>query len=134
MAVEENLKSKRLYKAFLFLLKILPLLLAIISVLNTVLSFFAIDLVILTYLGGISFLPILFMYLAAFVFRFCVYHRIFLDYTVVSTAITVYDYYVGIPVTDAGIMTLQLVLFFVACVVALIAHLKHKKHDTNIIK
>lgn len=134
MAVEENLKSKRLYKAFLFLLKILPLLLAIISVLNTVLSFFAIDLVILTYLGGISFFPILFMYLAAFVFRFCVYHRIFLDYTVVSTAITVYDYYVGIPVTDAGIMTLQLVLFFVACVVALIAHLKHKKHDTNIIK
>ena len=134
MAVEENLKSKRLYKAFLFLLKILPLLLAIISVLNTVLSFFAIDLVILTYLGGISFLPILFMYLAALVFRFCVYHRIFLDYTVVSTAITVYDYYVGIPVTDAGIMTLQLVLFFVACVVALIAHLKHKKHDTNIIK
>ena len=134
MAVEENLKSKRLYKAFLFLLKILPLLLAIISVLNTVLSFFAIDLVILTYLGGISFFPILFMYLAAFVFRFCVYHRIFLDYTVVSTAITVYDYYVGIPVTDAGIMTLQLVLFFAACVVALIAHLKHKKHDTNIIK
>ena len=134
MAVEENLKSKRLYKAFLFLLKILPLLLAIISVLNTVLSFFAIDLVILTYLGGISFLPILFMYLAALVFRFCVYHRIFLDYTVVSTAITVYDYYVGIPVTDAGIMTLQLVLFFVACVVALIAHLKHKKYDTNIIK
>lgn len=66
------------------------------------------------------------MYLAAFVFRFCVYHRIFLDYTVVSTAITVYDYYVGIPVTDAGIMTLQLTLFFVACVIALISHLKHK--------
>ena len=44
--------------------------------------------------------------------------------------VTVYDYYIGVPVTDAGIMTLQLVLFFAACVVALIAHLKHKKHDT----
>ena len=134
MAVEENLKSKGLYKAFLFLLKLLPFLLASISVLNTVLAYFSIDLVILTYLGGISLLPVLFMYLAAFVFRFCIYHRIFLDYTVVSTIITVYDYYIGVPVTDAGIMTLQLVLFFAACVVALVAHLKHKKHDTNIIK
>lgn len=74
------------------------------------------------------------MYLAAFVFRFCIYHRIFLDYTVVSTIITVYDYYIGIPVTDAGIMTLQLVLFFVAIVVALMAHLKQKKHDTETIE
>lgn len=130
MVAEENLKSKRLYKAFLLLLKFLPLLLALVSVLNTVLSFFTIDLVILSYIGSVSLLPLIFMYLAAFVFRFCVYHRIFLDYTVVSTVITVYDYYVGIPVTDAGIMTLQLVLFFAACVVALITHLKHKKHDT----
>ena len=130
MAAEENLKSKRLYKAFLLLLKFLPLLLALVSVLNTVLSFFTIDLVILSYIGSVSLLPLIFMYLAAFVFRFCLYHRIFLDYTVVSTIITVYDYYIGVPVTDAGIMTLQLVLFFAACVVALIAHLKHKKHDT----
>ena len=130
MAAEENLKSKRLYKAFLLLLKFLPLLLALVSVLNTVLSFFTIDLVILSYIGSVSLLPLIFMYLAAFVFRFCLYHRIFLDYTVVSTLIAVYDYYIGVPVTDAGIMTLQLVLFFVACVVALIAHLKHKKHDT----
>lgn len=130
MAAEENLKSKRLYKAFLLLLKFLPLLLALVSVLNTVLSFFTIDLVILSYIGSVSLLPLIFMYLAAFVFRFCLYHRIFLDYTVVSTLITVYDYYIGVPVTDAGIMTLQLVLFFAACVVALIAHLKHKKHDT----
>ena len=134
MDAEGNLKSKGLYKAFLLLLKFLPFLLAIISVLNTVLSYFTIDLVILTYLGGISLLPVLFMYLAAFVFRFCIYHRIFLDYTVASNILTVYDYYIGVPVTDAGIMTLQLVLFFAACVVALIAHLKYKKHDTEFTK
>lgn len=134
MAVEENLKSKKLYKAFLLLLKLLPFLLALVSVLNTVLSFFAIDLVILSYIGSVSLLPLIFMYLAAFVFRFCIYHRIFLDYTVVSTCITVYDYYIGIPITDAGIVTLQLVLFFIVCLVALIAHLIHKKHDTKISK
>lgn len=106
MPVEESSVRKSLYKVFLLLLKFLPFLLALISVLNTVLSYFCIDLVILSYIGSVSLLPLIFMYLAAFVFKFCIYHRIFLDYTVVSTAITVYDYYVGIPVTDAGIMTL----------------------------
>lgn len=81
-------------------------------------------------MSSIGIIPMIFMYLAAYVFRFCIYHRIFLDYTSLSTCITIYDYYVGIPIVDAGIMTLQLALFFIAIVVALITHLKQKKHDT----
>ena len=69
------------------------------------------------------------MYIAAFVFKFCIYHRIFLDYTIVSTGLAVYDYYIGIPITDTSIVTLQLVLFFIAIVIALIVHIKEKKHD-----
>lgn len=69
------------------------------------------------------------MYLTSYIFKFCIYHRIFLDYTVVSNILAIYDYYIGIPITDAGIMTLQLVLFFIAIVIALIAHIKEKKHD-----
>ena len=71
------------------------------------------------------------MYLAAFVFKFCIYHRIFLDYTVISTVITMYDYYIGIPVGDAGIMTVQLVLFFAAIVIATIFHLRDKLKQNN---
>lgn len=67
------------------------------------------------------------MYTAAYVFRFCLYHRIFLDYAVLSTLITIYDYYIGIPVSDAGILSIQLVLFFIACVIALIVH-KYKTY------
>lgn len=133
MVVEENLRNKNLYKIFLLFLKFLPFLLAICTVLNTVLSYFAIEMIALTYIAGVGLIPILFMYLAAFVFRFCVYHRIFLDYTVVSTVITMYDYYIGIPVSDAGIMTVQLVLFFVAIVIATICHLikKYKKQNNE---
>ena len=126
--VEENLRNKNLYKIFLLILKFLPFLIALCLVLNTVLSFFAIEAVVLSYISSVGLLPILFMYVAAFVFRFCIYHRIFLDYTVISTVITMYDYYIGIPVTDAGIMTIQLVLFFVAIVIATICHLIKKKH------
>jgi hypothetical protein len=71
------------------------------------------------------------MYLAAFVFRFCIYHRIFLDYTVLSTCITIYDYYIGIPITNAGLVTLQLGLFFVIILIALILHLKEKRREKN---
>lgn len=130
MRVEENLKSKSLYKVFLLFLKCIPFVLALGNVLNTIFSYFCIELVFLTYISSIGIIPMLFMYLAAYVFRFCIYHRIFLDYTSLSTCITIYDYYVGIPIVDAGIMTLQLALFFIAIVVALITHLKQKKHDT----
>lgn len=130
MRVEENLKSKSLYKVFLLFLKCIPFVLALGNVLNTIFSYFCIELVFLTYMSSIGIIPMLFMYLAAYVFRFCIYHRIFLDYTSLSTCITIYDYYVGIPIVDAGIMTLQLALFFIASVVALITHLKQKKHDT----
>lgn len=130
MRVEENLKSKSLYKVFLLFLKCIPFVLALGNVLNTIFSYFCIELVFLTYMSSIGIIPMLFMYLAAYVFRFCIYHRIFLDYTSLSTCITIYDYYVGIPIVDAGIMTLQLALFFIAIVVALITHLKQKKHDT----
>jgi hypothetical protein len=130
MRVEENLKSKSLYKVFLLSLKCIPFVLALGNVLNTIFSYFCIELVFLTYMSSIGIIPMLFMYLAAYVFRFCIYHRIFLDYTSLSTCITIYDYYVGIPIVDAGIMTLQLALFFIASVVALITHLKQKKHDT----
>lgn len=130
MRAEENLKSKSLYKAFLLFLKCIPFVLALSNVLNTIFSYFCIELVFLTYMSSIGIIPMLFMYLAAYVFRFCIYHRIFLDYTSLSTCITIYDYYVGIPIVDAGMMTLQLALFFIAIVVALITHLKQKKHDT----
>ena len=129
MPVEESSVRKSLYKVFLLLLKFLPFLLALVSVLNTVLSYFCIDLVILSYIGSVSLLPLIFMYIAAFVFKFCIYHRIFLDYIIVSTGLAVYDYYIGIPITDTSIVTLHLVLFFIAIVIALIAHIKEKKHD-----
>ena len=47
MAVEENLRSKTLYKAEIVLLKIIPMLLAIVYLSNTIISyFFDLDLII----------------------------------------------------------------------------------------
>ena len=60
------------------------MLLAFITLLNSILSYFNIDLVILSYIGGVSLIPILFIYITSYTFKFCEYHRMFLHYIVVT--------------------------------------------------
>lgn len=67
--------DKLLYKITVIVLKILPMLLAFITLLNSILSYFNIDLVILSYIGGVSLIPMLFIYIASYTFKFCEYHR-----------------------------------------------------------
>ena len=57
----ENLRSKLLYKIELRLLKIIPMILAFTALLNSILSYFNIDLYILSYIGGISIFTIVFI-------------------------------------------------------------------------
>ena len=51
MVVEERLKSKMLYKTELFLLKIIPLLMVVCSVCNSILSYFYIEVIIINAIG-----------------------------------------------------------------------------------
>ena len=81
--------NKLLYKVTVIVLKILPMLLAFITLLNSILSYFNIDLVILSYIGRVSLITILFIYVASYTFKFCEYHRIFLHYIVVTWIIKI---------------------------------------------
>ena len=65
--------NKLLYKVTVIVLKILPILLAFITLLNSILSYFNIDLVILSYIGGVSLITILFIYITSYTFKFCEY-------------------------------------------------------------
>jgi hypothetical protein len=78
MAVVEVLKSKTLYKILLYSLKVIPMILALVTLVNITTSYFDIDLPILSYL--VTGLLIGFVYMAAEVFRFCNYHKMFLHY------------------------------------------------------
>lgn len=69
MVVEERLKSKILYKIELFLLKIIPMLMAVCSACNSILSYFDIEVTIINYIGGVSLLPLIFLYLSSYVFN-----------------------------------------------------------------
>ena len=123
MAQEESL-NKTLYKIELYLIKVIPMLLAGITLLNTILSYIGLDTPILSYIGGVSFLTLGFLYLTSYVFKFCSWHRMFLHYTLVINVLNTYDYYIGIPVSDYSLFRIHVVITGVCLL--LTAYLKFK--------
>ena len=118
--------NKLLYKVTVIVLKILPMLLAFITLLNSILSYFNIDLVILSYIGGVSLITILFIYIASYTFKFCEYHRIFLHYIVVTWIINIIDLYIGIPINDLEYLCLQMIVAVISLFIILYFYLKRK--------
>jgi hypothetical protein len=132
MAVEESLRSKTLYKVEIGLLKIIPMVLAGIYLSNTILSYFLdIDLIILSYIGGISLLPLIFLYLSSYVFRFCIYHRVFLHYISINELILILDTHIGLPISDLEYFCLQMSIFGISLFLFLYLYVKSNKGPTN---
>lgn len=132
MAAEESLRSKTLYKVEIGLLKIIPMVLAGIYLSNTILSYFLnIDLIILSYIGGISLLPLIFLYLSSYVFRFCIYHRVFLHYISINGLILILDTHIGLPISDLEYFCLQMSIFGISLFLFLYLYVKSNKGPTN---
>ena len=114
------------YKVFIYLLKIIPMLIAICDVINTFLwIILGYDNEIFSYVGGISILPLLFIYLASYVFEFCEYHRMFLHYVVVNNIVSIIDYYFEI---GFGYI-LYLIIIGIFLFLILYFHQKETKND-----
>lgn len=106
-----NNLDKSLYKIEIYAIKIIPIVLALICFLNTLLCYLGIDLIILTYIGGISFITLGFLYLSSFVFRFCNYHRMFLHYITIVNIISYIDMEYEIPLSNFWLHILYTSLF-----------------------
>ena len=93
MVKEENLRSKNLYKIFLVALKVLPMLISLCYLLNTITAYLGYNIEIFSFIGGVSLLPWIFLYVSAVVFRFCMYHKMFLFYILSDDVINYLDYF-----------------------------------------
>lgn len=102
--------TKLLYKIELILLKSLPLGIALCYLLNSILSYFNINAEIYSYLGGMSLLPLIFVLVSSFVFKFCVYHRLPIYYIIVSDIINYYDLYIGIPLENRELFIMNMTI------------------------
>lgn len=103
--------KKDLYKMEIWLLKVSPMVIAALYLLNTMLSYFRIDLPALSLIGGMSLLPLVFLYVSSFVFGFCLYHRMFIYYIATNDIISYADYvYGGIPVSDRNYLLIHIII------------------------
>lgn len=100
---EEKSINKRWYKVTLGLLKVIPMLLATYDALNTLTCLLGYNFIIFSFIGGVSFLTLAFLYLVSYVFRFCIYHRMFLHYVLVNNIISTLEFTVGLPVDFLGL-------------------------------
>lgn len=129
MVMEANL-NKALYKIQLYLLKAIPIVMAFICLLNSILSYFDIDLPILSYIVGNSFLTIIYFYITSYVFKFCEYHRMFMHYTTITWIINIIDLYIGIPIEDLPYLLLQIIVAGICLFIILYLYVKsNKKHS-----
>ena len=125
--------NKYIYKIELYLLKIIPMLLALCSFLNTILFYFGINFTILTYLGGVSFLTLGFLYISSYAFQFCSYHRMFLHYILIVNIISYIDMEFNIPISDFNLLILYSAIAFISMVIILIKF-KNEKHNSKVGK
>ena len=131
MDAVERLRNKRLYKIELYLIKIIPMIIALIYLSNTILSYFNIDIPLLSYLGGVSVLELLFLYISSIVFRFCIYHRLFIHYIIINWLINIYDYYIGIALNDKNMFLVYMIIAGVFIFILLFTRPKPNGQRTN---
>lgn len=128
----ENGVGKSLYKIELLAIKIIPFVIMLCYVANTVLSYFDIDILFLSIIAGMSILPWLFLLISSFVFKFCIYHRLPLYYIFISDCINYYDNIIGIPISNRNLLILNLII--VGIFILLLVYFKFKQHEQRTSK
>lgn len=132
MDAEESL-SRVLYKAVIVAIKVIPILIATLFLVRSILSCIDVDVTWLSYLCGMSLIPLLFMYLVSYAFKFCTYHRMFLHYIVVNDAINYIDYYIGIPLQYHELLRMHIIIAGIFLLIIIYQHQKWKKEQRNIL-
>ena len=102
--------NKTYYKIFLSYIKYVPNLLAIIQILCLILNYLKVTSFAVTCIGGTSIIFILLLYGISYVFQFCGTHRLSLHYVSVITGLTIFDWYIGIPLNVEALYTLYAII------------------------
>ena len=129
MTVEENSRLSNYEKSKLFIgfLKILPMVLAGLFLLNTVLSYFDIDLPVISYIASVGFIPWLFIMAASYKLHFCEYHRMFLWYILANNILCWTDMEFGLPISNWNFFVLHIIVAGFFMFLVLYFHQKCRK-------
>ena len=128
--MEENSRLSEYHKSKLFVgyLKILPMLVAGLYLLNTALSYFDIDWPVISYLA--NFFLWLFVMMASYRLKFCEYHRMFLWYIFANNIICIADTEIGLPISNWSYFVLHVIMAGIFLFLILYFHQKcHKSPE-----
>lgn len=123
--------NKRMYKLELICVEYVPILIALITLVDVILYYFDINFELINYIAGTSFLTMIPMYISSYVYKFCEYHRMFLHYIVINKIVMMLDLYIGIPLGDFMLLVLYLIIAGIFAFLALYLHQKYggRKND-----
>ena len=126
--------KKIAYKLELLYNKNIPMIIALCLAINSILCYFNIYSFYETgsYIFGMSLLPIIHMYISSIAYKFCKYHRMFIHYIVVNYSINIYDYYIGIPISDHNFFYVNILIIAIFLFLILYYYLKSKKKENDI--
>lgn len=122
---QPNHLRSTLYKLDIFILKLLPIILAILALSSTILDYINISCQIINY--AMIFVLYVFLYISSYVFKFCEYQRIFLHYVVTVNILSIIDVYVGIPLNDFNLLKMYLIISGIFLLVILYLYVKGNK-------
>ena len=124
MDVEARCLRSKQYKLLLVLLKYIPILISLVYVLNTFATYVGIDIPAANNIAGMSLLTWIFVYIVTIVFKFCIYHRMFLYYILIVDIINIIDYYIGIPISDFQLLMLHSIITGISIFIILFLYIR----------
>lgn len=107
---EERLRSKLLYKILLTTIKYTPIVILLTEVNYSILAYLCINTSWLSFIGSVSLVNLVYLYVASYVFRFCYLYRLSLHSIVLTNVLALIDTLVGIPISDLNILRVYLVI------------------------
>lgn len=121
-----------MYKIEVVCVKYIPIIIACIVLLNSILSYFDIIIEELNFIAGTSFLTLIPMYISSLTYKFCEYHRMFIYYILTHKTVETIDMYIGISISDYNMLVLYLILAGIFIIGILYLHLKYDTHNKEI--
>ena len=129
MDVVESSRLSEYHKSKLFLgfLKILPMVMAVMYLGNTVLSYFYIESREFSYMSSLGIIPWAFIMMASYRLKFCEYHRMFLWYILLNNLICWTDERFTLPIDNWNYFVLHIIIAGVFLFLVLYFHQKCRK-------
>lgn len=115
----------------ILVIKYIPMIISMFYILNTILCWLGIDAPVLSNIAGVSLLTWSFLFLSDIVFKFCIYHRMFLYYILVDDLLNIYDFYFWLPLSTVKVLEVHSVLIGLLLFSILYIYLKSYAKDNK---